>query len=229
MQHLHVALQSPPVRSRLSTYAAMTILCGMVAWLASCKPADTDPPRMEVVQGLPEFLALGDTVPEVVLEVLDNRDCGLGSAVQREGEIDNSRYGDYAVRYSVQDEAGNPGELIFNVRVGLVPETYHAVAYKGLDSCTSGIYTYTAGIQDCTCPESRAHLFNLGNFGPGSYVNLLIGGDYGEMLQIERESGPLTWSGNGQTVRTGDTLYLEWQVDNGLSAEQCRTRLIREE
>ncbi len=208
-------------------HASLLILTLVTAFLPGCKPADTDAPQITVRQGLPAFIALGDTLPEPIIEVIDNRDCRLESALISDGTVNTARYGDYRVDYRVQDEAGNESAVGFDVRVGMLKDNYYAVEYRATDTCTSGIFSYLAGIQDCTCPENKAQLFNLGNFGPGAYVNMNIEGDYGQLLDIERTTGSLTWSGSGLTVPTGDTLHLDWQIDNGSFVEQCRTVLIR--
>ncbi len=195
--------------------------------LPACKPADNDAPIITVRQGLPAFVILGDTLPVPMIEVLDNRDCRLEDQLVTEGFVDTDRYGNYHVDYFVSDEAGNSSEVGFDVQVGMVKESYYAVEYRATDTCTSGVYEYLAGIQDCTCPENKVLLFNLGNFGPGNYVNLEIGGEFGQVLNVVQSQGPLTWTGDGLAVPTGDTLNLVWQVDNGAVIEQCSTQLVR--
>lgn len=206
---------------------ALAATAALSALLPACKPADQDAPQISVRRALPEFVLLGDSLPEAVLEVVDNRDCDLTPALVQEGSVDTKRYGDYRVDFRVSDAAGNESSVGFDVRVGMEKESYYAVNYSAIDTCTSGIFSYQAGIQDCTCPENRVLLFNLGNFGPGSYVNLFLEGDYGHELLVDRSTATLDWSGTGMAVPSGDTLYLQWSVNNGAITENCRTQLIR--
>jgi hypothetical protein len=202
-------------------------LGGLLLLGQACKPADQEAPQISIKRGLPAFVLLGDSLPEAILDVVDNRDCDLTAALVQEGLVDTKRYGDYRVDFRVSDQAGNESSTGFDVRVGLQKQSYYAVEYQAVDTCDSGVFNYLAGIQDCVCPDSKALLFNLGNFGPGSYVNLFVEGDYGQELRVERSTTTLEWSGNGQTVPTGDTLYLNWSVNNGAITETCRTRLVR--
>jgi|GEM_PF-833428 len=218
---MHALNHLPRVLLALAATAALSAL------LQACKPADQEAPQITVQRALPEFVLLGDSLPEAILEVVDNRDCDLTAALVQEGNVDTERYGDYRVDFSISDEAGNESSVGFGVRVGMEKESYYAVEYSAIDTCTSGIFSYQAGIQDCTCPENRVLLFNLGNFGPGSYVNLFLQGDYGQELSLDRSTASLHWSGTGLAVPTGDTLYLNWSVDNGAITESCRTRLVK--
>jgi hypothetical protein len=192
-----------------------------------CKPADTEAPRLEVLQGLPPILPIGDSLPELRIEARDNRDCNLSERVSIEGSVNTGRLGDYRVDYRVSDEAGNESDTAFDVRVVMVKESFYAVEYAGLDSCENGVFSYNALIDDCTCPQDEVLLYNLGNFGPGSYVNLAFTGDYGQQLSLSRQIGPLSWSGQGIALPHGDSLRLEWQLSNGALTEQCRTLLVK--
>jgi hypothetical protein len=195
--------------------------------LAACKPADKLMPRWTVRQAPPAEIILGDTLPPVVLEVLDNRDCRLDDAVVADGFVDTRRWGDYELMYRVADEAGNETDTAFSVRVVMAPESYWATRYDAVDTCGSDVLNYQVAIQDCDCPEPEAQLFNLGNFGPGSYVNILLNGDYRATFDVARSTSTLDWSGSGRAVPTGDTLYVQWEVDNGATPLACRTRLVQ--
>jgi hypothetical protein len=199
----------------------------LLALASGCKPADNEAPRLDVLQGLPPVVPLGDSLPELRIEARDNRDCDLGARISIEGTVNTARLGDYRVDYRVSDEAGNESAAGFDVRVVMIKDSYYAVEYEGIDSCASGVFTYSALIDDCTCAQDEVLLYNLGNFGPGSYVNLAFSGDYGQELSLSRQIGPLSWSGQGRALPHGDSLRLEWQLSNGAETEQCRTLLIK--
>ncbi len=199
----------------------------MLGGWSSCKPADRIAPEFRFSNAWPAFIPLGDSIAEPDIQVIDNRECDLREAVVVDGFVHTDRYGDYRIDYRVSDAAGNSSDTGFDVRVGMIPRNYFAVEYRAIDTCDSGVFEYLAGIQDCTCPEDRVLLFNLGNFGPGHYVNLRLSGDYGHVLNLDREQGALTWSGSGMTLPYGDTLRLNWQVDNGANTENCRTQMVR--
>ena len=195
--------------------------------LAACKPADKLAPRWTVRQAPPAEIILGETLPPTLLEVLDNRDCRLDDAVVADGFVDTQRWGDYPLTYRVADEAGNEIDTTFSVRVLMEPSSYWATNYDAVDTCGTDVFSYQAAIQDCDCTGQEAQLFNLGNFGPGSFVNLLMRGEYGQAFDVERSTSTLDWTGIGLAVRTGDTLFLNWEVNNGGIPLACRTRLVR--
>lgn len=205
---------------------ALMAFAGLAAF--GCKPADRLAPRWDVLRAPPALVVLGDTLPEPVVEALDDRDCRLDDAVVREGFVDTERWGDYALAYRVADAAGNEADTTFPVRVTAVPASYWASDWNAVDTCSDGTTrAYAVRIQDCECPDDRAVLFNLGNFGPGSFVDLLMDGAYRQELAVARTTSSLSWAGSGLASRAADTLWLDWTVDNGATVLGCATRLVR--
>ncbi len=195
---------------------------------ASCKPADTLAPRWDVHPAPPSVIVLGDPLPEFQVLAEDNRDFDIAERVVVDGQVNPDRWGDYPLTYRATDAAGNSTDTSFSITVTMAPRSYWSTAWSAQDSCADGsMFSYTAGIQDCDCPEDQVQLFNLGNFGPGSYVDLDLAGDFLERFNVSRSTSSLTWAGTGSAARSGDTLQVDWTVDNGATVLQCRTELTR--
>lgn len=68
---------------------------------------DISPPKIELVGANPMTLAIGETYEEPGFKVTDNVDKNLDKKVKVTGKVDTSKIGNYKVKYTVKDSAGN--------------------------------------------------------------------------------------------------------------------------
>ncbi|MFT7588348.1 MAG: hypothetical protein ACI959_000555 [Limisphaerales bacterium] len=173
-------------------------------------------------------MTLGDPIPTIIVKVEDNRSCCLESLIDIQGAVNPDKFGIYPISYSVEDEEGNPAELNVEVTVSLAPESYLDQTYIGVDSCESGIYNYIAAVQDCTCPDDKVQVINLGNFGPSAIFDFDLSGTFLEVIDFSKTIGDIDFQGDGVMSCDAQLINLTWTLDNGASADLCQTTLSRQ-
>lgn len=200
-----------------------------LTWLSACKPADTLAPRWDVRPTPPTVVVLNDTLPAFTVRAEDNRDFDINEQVVLEGRVDTERWGDYALTYRATDQAGNSADTSFGIKVTMAPRSYYGLEWSAQDSCSDGTaIDYTVSLVDCDCPEDKVNLFNIGNFGPGTFFGLELEGDYLESYTFDGFVADYNWTGNGTASRSGDSLELFWDISTASSTVlQCRTLLTR--
>ncbi len=194
---------------------------------SACKKKDTSPPLIEFLSPDTIHYYLNDTFNLPQVAYYDDRTCKFADKTSINNSVNTSEYGLYHVVYTAEDEAGNSTEEILNVVVKLRLSDYYALEYDGRDSCTSGIYEYSALLQNCNCEDSIVEIFNLGGFGPGTKIDLMIDGMFNEQITIDQRSGDVQFTGKGIMSTNANKIELEYIVDNDADTDHCFTTLIK--
>lgn len=78
---------------------------------------DTEGPVITLIGDENIEIYVGDIYQELGFNVSDNYDKELEDAVKIDSNLDNTKAGDYQIKYSVEDSSGNKTEVVRNIKV----------------------------------------------------------------------------------------------------------------
>ena len=78
---------------------------------------DTEGPVITLIGDENIEIYVGDIYQELGFNVSDNYDKELEDAVKIDSNLDNTKAGDYQIKYSVEDSSGNKVEVVRNIKV----------------------------------------------------------------------------------------------------------------
>jgi hypothetical protein len=203
-----------------------TAVCFAILLTTSCEKTDTiDPFIIPNTDTLVHYL--GEPYIDAGAQVIDNNDCNLPQAEIILNEVNTSRYGTYNVKYYAQDMAGNSTRTTRFVDIVLKPEQYYSLNYDAADTCTTGIYTYTAYIQDCDCEDAFVTVSNISNFGLSATFTLQLQGQYNHTLNLDTSLFAISFLGTGTLSPAADTLRWNYTISDSVTSDVCVSTWVK--
>ncbi len=81
------------------------------------KVEDTEAPKINLNGNSEEIIIYGEDYEEKGASATDNVDGDITDKIETDGNVDANKVGNYEIKYSVKDEAGNNSEITRNVKV----------------------------------------------------------------------------------------------------------------
>ncbi len=200
----------------------------LVLMFSACQKQDDIPPRILLTEDTTAVHYRTFPWQEPGYDVIDNHECNDEDLITISNNVDIWRYGSYTVEYRAEDAAGNSAEAIRNVEIVLRPDDYYSLTYAATDSCDSGVFNYTALIQDCDCANEAITVGNISNFGLSAIFTLPLEGTFSELVVLDTTKSGVDFLGFGNMSPAADTLYWQYSLTAGSSTDACTSVWVKQ-
>ncbi len=199
-------------------------------FFSSCKKEDTSSPTITLNGAATMTMYVGETFtdPGVTCDDLDAKEdeVNLTADVVKTGAVDNTKSGEYIIRYNCEDEAGNAAnEVTRTVTVKHKNSTVQGL-YSATESCTgvpSG--AFSCSVNNGTT-ETGITISNFGNYGV--VVNATLSGTYNTTVTVTSQNiAGATFSGTGTVEPDGKKMTITYTADDGVNSVTCTKTLTR--
>lgn len=214
--------------SLMSMGVALAIVSTVL--FSACKKEDTSSPTITLKGDAVMTIFVNETFtdPGVTCDDLDAKEdeVDLTADVVKTGTVDNSKSGEYIIRYNCEDEAGNAAnEVTRKVIVKHKNSTIQGL-YSASESCT-GIPSgaFSCSVNNGTS-ETAITISNFGNYGV--VVNATLGGTYNTDVTVASQNiGGATFSGSGTVEPDGKKITITYTANDGVNSVTCTKTLTR--
>ena len=192
------------------------------AMIAGCNKDDTTAPVITLKGSASMTIYTGDAFADPGATAEDDEDGDLTSKVTVSGSVNTNQAGEYTLKYSVSDQAGNSAEETRTVTVKHKNTTV-AGNYSVTESCNFGsVGPYVATVTAGTSNTVDITFGNFGNYTTTINVPATISGTTGQTITLTSGTyAGLTISGSGTINAAGSVMTISYSSTNGSSTDNC--------
>lgn len=210
------------MKKQILSVAAIGLISGSILFVG-CGKEDTMAPVITLNGNATEEIYTGDTYTDAGATASDDEDGDVTSSIAVTGAVDNTKAGEYTLKYNVSDAAGNAASEVERTVIVKHKNTTVAGTYSVTESCNFGaVPAYAAAITASSANTVDITLTNFGNFSTTINVTGTVSGTTGQTVTIPSAVyNGLTISGTGTINAAASSITITYTSSNGTDTDTC--------